>query len=76
MQHISHKLHYDRVTFCYTFAVVATSLRLIQHLAYPVEHARPPLHSDALKHGQHGEQYIVKTGNSIIWSLNKRELLG
>lgn len=36
---------------------------------YPVKNIRPALHSDALEHGQHGKQKIVKVGDAIVGTL-------
>lgn len=36
---------------------------------YPVEHVCPTLHSDALKHCEHGKENVVKVGDATIWTL-------
>lgn len=36
--------------------------------AYPVEHVRPALHGDALKHGEHGKGKVIKVGDASIWA--------
>ena len=37
--------------------------------AHPVEHVRPALHGDALKHRQHGEQEVVEVGDATVGPL-------
>lgn len=39
------------------------------HPAHPVQHVRPALHGDALKHSQHGKQKVVKVGNAPVGTL-------
>ena len=37
--------------------------------AHPVEHISPPLHGDALEHGEHGKEDVVKVGDASVRTL-------
>lgn len=43
---------------------------------HPVQHVRPALHGDALKHCQHRKQEVVKVGDSVVWTLPAFPALG
>lgn len=40
--------------------------QLSPHAAYPVEHVRPALHGDALKHGEHGKGKVIEVGDASV----------
>lgn len=39
-----------------------------QGQTHPVKDVSPPLHGDALVHGEHGEAKVVKVGDAVVGS--------
>ena len=46
-------------------------MKYISQSPYPIQHAGPSLHSNALKYSQHRKQNIVKTSDPIVGTLEK-----